>query len=108
VRPEAREVDDQVWSKCAQVVVDDLDGVLESGDGASAVANGCFDFGNARELWEIDPRANLRRRDDELTMFKSVGAATQDLAVAAVAYRLARERGIGEEVKDFPSVRSPR
>lgn len=107
VRPDAREVEDQVWRLCSRVVVDDLAGVLESGDGAAAADDG-FDFGIARELWEVDLHTNLRQDHEEITMFKSVGAATQDLAIARVAYHLARERGVGEEVRDFPSVRSPR
>ena len=41
-----------------------------------------------------------RRSDDELTLFKSIGIAVEDLAAAELCVRRARERGIGTEV-DF-------
>ncbi len=39
-----------------------------------------------------------RRADDELTMFKSLGIAVEDLAAAELCVERARERGIGTEV----------
>jgi ornithine cyclodeaminase len=39
-----------------------------------------------------------RGRDDELTVFKSLGLGVEDLAAAELAVRLARERGLGTEV----------
>jgi ornithine cyclodeaminase/alanine dehydrogenase len=41
-----------------------------------------------------------RTRDDELTVFKSLGLGVEDLATAELVVRLARGRGIGTEV-DF-------
>ena len=41
-----------------------------------------------------------RRSDDELTVFKSLGIAVEDLAAAELIVRRARERGIGLEI-DF-------
>ena len=40
-----------------------------------------------------------RTSDDELTLFKSLGLAVEDLAAAELVVRLARERGIGTEVE---------
>jgi len=40
-----------------------------------------------------------RRGDDELTLFKSLGIAVEDLAVAELCVTRARERGIGTEVE---------
>ena len=39
-----------------------------------------------------------RRADDELTVFKSLGIAIEDLAAAELVVCRARERGIGTEV----------
>ena len=39
-----------------------------------------------------------RTSDSEVTLFKSNGIATWDLAVAARVYELALERGIGEHI----------
>jgi ornithine cyclodeaminase/alanine dehydrogenase-like protein (mu-crystallin family) len=105
VRLEAREVADDVWRACSRVVVDHRHGVAVSGDGASVVSGHVFDLDRAPELWEIVRDGSRRTADDGITMFKSVGAATQDIAVAMLAYQLARERGIGQDVPDFPALR---
>ncbi len=39
-----------------------------------------------------------RRSDDQLTLYKSVGIAAQDVAAAALVLRAARDRGIGTTV----------
>jgi alanine dehydrogenase len=39
-----------------------------------------------------------RAEDEEITVFKSVGLATEDLAVATVAYEKALEAGVGREI----------
>ena len=41
-----------------------------------------------------------REHEDELTVFKSLGIAVEDLAAAELVVRRARERGVGVEV-DF-------
>ena len=40
-----------------------------------------------------------RRSDDQITLYKSVGVAVQDLAAAALVLRAARERGAGLEIE---------
>ena len=40
-----------------------------------------------------------RQSEDEVTLFKSVGLAIQDLAVASLVYRKARELGVGIDVE---------
>jgi len=39
-----------------------------------------------------------RRTDEELTVFKSLGIAVEDLAAAELCVARARERGVGAEV----------
>ena len=39
-----------------------------------------------------------RKNDEEITLFKSVGIATQDIATARLAVSIARSRGIGTEI----------
>ena len=39
-----------------------------------------------------------RTAESEITVFKSLGLAVEDLAAAGLAYRRARERGIGVEI----------
>jgi alanine dehydrogenase len=105
VRSHAREIADDVWQRSAHVVVDHRDGVAASGDGLSVTATGTFDLAGAPELSDALERDVRRGSDDEITLFKSVGAATQDIAVAHLAYRLARERKLGEDVAGFPEMR---
>jgi ornithine cyclodeaminase/alanine dehydrogenase-like protein (mu-crystallin family) len=40
-----------------------------------------------------------RTGDDEMTLYKSVGVAVQDLAAAALVVRAAKERGVGREIE---------
>ena len=105
VRLEAREVADDVWRACSRVVVDHRDGVAVSGDGASVTRGDVFDLERVPELWEVIRDGEQRTDDDGITMFKSVGAASQDVAVGMLAYHLARERGVGQDIPDFPAMR---
>jgi ornithine cyclodeaminase/alanine dehydrogenase-like protein (mu-crystallin family) len=52
------------------------------------------------ELGEIIAgTATGRSSDDQITLYKSVGVAVQDLAAAALVVAAARERGIGREIE---------
>ena len=75
--------------------------VNEAGDYLAAVEEA--DIGPDHilaELGELLVGAHPGRRDDkELTVFKSLGLAVEDLAAAALCVELARQRGIGVEVE---------
>jgi len=105
VRPEHREVDMSVW-RSSHVVVDDLEHVRESGDGRAASELGLTEAGDVPELWQVlrDPSLG-RRSDDERVLFKSVGTAEQDMALAAIVLQRARSLGLGQELGEFPSIR---
>jgi ornithine cyclodeaminase/alanine dehydrogenase-like protein (mu-crystallin family) len=106
VRPEARELDAPVWSRAAVRAVDDRGHVLESGDGRAALASGVVRPDDLAELWELIGGQRAGRQDpDDVTVFKSVGTALQDLSLAAAIYRRAREQGRGVELGDFPHPR---
>lgn len=107
VRAEAREIEDAVWKVSDRIVVDDRAHVLESGDGRSAVASGSLNPDDAAELWQVvSGQVPGRERDEEITLFKSVGTALQDLAVAAAVYERARREGVGLDIGEFPRGRS--
>ena len=106
VRPGARELDDDVWRKCTVVAVDDRVHALESGDGRSALASGALSAEKAAELWEIHQRRRQGRPDeDSITLFKSVGTALQDLALAKAIYDHAVAKGLGKDIGTFPAMR---
>jgi ornithine cyclodeaminase/alanine dehydrogenase-like protein (mu-crystallin family) len=69
----------------------------ESGELAGALARGVIRRDHA--IGEIgalaDGRIPGRRNDSQITVFKSVGLAAQDLVCAAAVYECARETGAG-------------
>jgi ornithine cyclodeaminase len=53
----------------------------------------------AHELGElVDRETPLRQSDEEITFFKSVGNAVQDMVVASLAVERAGEMGIGQQI----------
>jgi alanine dehydrogenase len=106
VRPVARELEDDIWRKAAVVAVDDRAHAFESGDGRSAIASRAFDPERAVELWElVSGKQRGRITDSDITLFKSVGTALQDLAIANAIYLRAKQKGVGRDVGNFPKMR---
>ncbi|HET6683655.1 MAG TPA: ornithine cyclodeaminase family protein [Gaiella sp.] len=98
--PSARELDADVVAE-ASLFVDRRESTLnESGDYLSAVAEkGIGPDHIVAELGELlVGRHPGRRDDDELTVFKSLGVAVEDLAAAALCVERARDHGVGAEV----------
>ncbi len=98
-RPNQRELDAEAVRR-SRLVVDSRESARnEAGDILLAVAEGAIpsDWDTvAIELGDLlVGRAPGRRSDDEITLFKSVGIAVQDLAAANAAYRGALAQGLG-------------
>jgi ornithine cyclodeaminase len=88
--PEARELDDTVFARASRVVVEDRETALrEAGDVIQAAAAGAL---NVDDLVDLAALPHLPRPTG-ITVFKSVGMAWQDLAVAEAAYIAWRDRG---------------
>jgi ornithine cyclodeaminase/alanine dehydrogenase-like protein (mu-crystallin family) len=99
-RPTEREVDTNAVAR-ARVVVDTYAGALEeAGDVLVPLGEGAIPRAHVvAELAElVTGRVPGRTRDDEITLFKSVGFALEDLAAARLAYNRAMETGLGVEV----------
>lgn len=103
-RPILREVDEDVLRRSDIIAVDTRHGVFtEAGD--CVVAKGWLKPEQACELAElVCGRAQGRSSDQQITLFKSVGTAVQDIALAVKIYRNAREMGLGEELEGFPII----
>jgi alanine dehydrogenase len=101
-RRDQREIDVDVFSRSAVVVVDTREGVFaEAGD--AYAARDAIDPRNALELHELVASPTPKRTSDEqITLFKSVGTGIQDIALAAVIYEHARDRGVGTGLGEFP------
>jgi len=99
-RPDQREMDPALVA-CARLVVDSRAAALvESGDVAGGIADGRFTADHVLgELGDV-VRGHLRvRRDDQdVTVFKSLGLAVEDVVAADLAYRRAIETGTGTEL----------
>jgi alanine dehydrogenase len=106
VRPAARELEDDIWRKAAIVAVDDRAHAFESGDGRSAIASQVFSAERAVELWQlVSGQVAGRSSDADITLFKSVGTALQDLAIAKAIYDRAKQKGLGRDLGRFPKMR---
>ena len=75
--------------------------LVESGDVVQGIAAGLFGPDQIRaELGEVvGGQAAGRSTPAEVTIFKSLGLAVEDIAAAHLAYTRAVERGLGTEVK---------
>ena len=106
VRPVAREIEDNVWSRSTTVVLDDREHVFESGDGISALKSKAIAKDQTSELWEIvGKRRAGRKNTNDITLYKGVGYALQDLVVAKAVYDRAKQLGLGTDTGEFPRLR---
>lgn len=98
--PSRRELDVEILRR-SKVVVDSLDQApKESGDLVQPISHGEYDVGKIHsEIGDVISGRKLGRvTDDEITLFKSVGIAVEDIAVARRIYELAVKQGIGAEL----------
>ena len=86
--PHAAEVGPDTIARCDRVAVEALDHARhEAGDLIQAAAAGALDWERVKSLGDlVTGRAIGRSTDREITLFKSVGSALEDAAVAALAY----------------------
>ncbi len=101
-RPEQREIDPATFQRSAVIVVDTREGVFgEAGD--AIAAKEIIAPKRVYELAElVTGRAPARSDDKQITLFKSVGSAHQDVAIAARIFERAREKNLGSEIHGFP------
>jgi len=99
-RAQARETDDQVLMRSVFVCVDSLEQAqIEAGDLVAPIGRGVSSWARVRELGEVVAGKTTGRIErDDITFFKSLGLALEDLAVAAWVYERAREHKIGKEI----------
>src|SRR5579859_2220594 len=89
-QPETREVDDTTVKRARVVVVDTYDGALsEAGDLLIPIKKGLIERSHIiADLHEIASGKKLGRTDpDQITLFKSVGCALEDLVTTQLVYQ---------------------
>jgi len=100
-RPHMREADDEAVRR-ASVFVDTRAGAMaEAGDIVVPLETGVLTPGGIRGDLHDLARGDRpgRRSADEITLFKSVGAALEDLAAAVLAYEASTATSAGRETK---------
>jgi len=98
--PNKRELDGTVFSR-STIVVDFKDQALqEAGDLQDALRTGAIDAKAVDvELGDVLAGRKPGRRDDrDITLFKSVGMAIEDIATATFAYQRALAEGLGTRI----------
>ncbi|QDT95309.1 ornithine cyclodeaminase family protein [Gimesia aquarii] len=95
-----REIDRTTIKRADVIVCDDITQCRqEAGDFIQPVEEGITDWRLMHNLCEIvAERQTGRATDDQVTLFKSVGLAVEDVAMGAEIYQLALEEGLGVEL----------
>lgn len=95
-----REIDPTVLQRCDLIVADSQEQArVEAGDLIIPANERKFDWSRVYDLADVVAGNGLQRGSpNDITLYKGVGIALEDVATAAHVYALARERGIGEEL----------
>ncbi len=97
-----REIDTETFARADRIAVDSQVQVEgESGDVLDAIAAGTWDAAKVTELTSLVTGAAGRKAEAEVTLFKSVGTAVQDVMSGYAVYLEARRRGLGHDVGAF-------
>ena len=100
--PVLREIDAESFARADFIIVDTLQVEEESGDVLDALKQGKYDRTKVIHLKEIVAGGRKVRTDDQqVTLFKSVGTAIQDIMAAQAVYEEARRLGLGTDVGEF-------
>ena len=98
-RPTEREMDPALVARARLFVDSRAAALVESGDVILGIQEGHFGADHiVAELGEVVNGATGRQAPADITVFKSLGLAVEDVMAADLAYRRAFERGIGVEL----------
>ena len=94
------ECDVEVFRRCTTVVVDSKDQArLEAGDFQQPLEEGVLHWADVRELGQVVVgRYPGRKQPQDVTLFKSLGIALEDVATAARVYARAQAEGVGKTI----------
>lgn len=98
--PRRREIDDETLQRASLIVTDSIEQArLEAGDLLIPANAGSLDWESVWELADVVAGDGPQRNSPyEITVYKAVGVALEDITIAARAYVHAREQGVGEEI----------
>jgi ornithine cyclodeaminase/alanine dehydrogenase-like protein (mu-crystallin family) len=99
--PDRREIDGRVVARADVVVADDVDAArVEAGDLLLAEREGQLNWGRLHSLRDVVAGSTGSRQPSDVSLFKSVGLALEDVAAGAAVLELAEARGVGERLSD--------
>jgi len=99
--PDRREIDSRTVTRADVLVADDVEAAhLEAGDLLLAEREGQLNWGRVHSLREVIAGATGDRQPSDVSLFKSVGLAIEDVAAGAAVLQLAEAGGIGLELPD--------
>jgi alanine dehydrogenase len=95
-----RELDVATLQRSSVIVTDSQEQArAEAGDFIIPANEGLFDWSRVADLADVVASHGPKRElSSDITLYKGVGIALEDVATAAHVYTLARERGVGEEI----------
>jgi alanine dehydrogenase len=95
-----REIGLDTLQRCALIATDSVEQArAEAGDLLIPANEGQLEWDRVWELADIVAGDGPQRNTPyEITLYKGLGVALEDIAVAARVYSLAREQGVGEEI----------
>ncbi|MCI0455339.1 MAG: ornithine cyclodeaminase family protein [Candidatus Dadabacteria bacterium] len=96
-----REIDETAVRKSDIIVVESVEqSKIEAGEFLPSIEKGRLQWEQVHELGEVlVGKVKGRTRDVDITLFKSLGIAIEDIAIAAHIYELAKKRGMGQKLK---------
>jgi alanine dehydrogenase len=94
------EIDSNVVRRADNIVCDSVKACqVEAGDFVEAIERGIFDWSRAVDLCDVVAgKATGRNTRESIALFKSVGLALEDVALAGKLLELAREKNLGREL----------
>ncbi len=98
--PKRRELDTETLERSSLIVTDSVEQARsEAGDLLIPANAGKLDWESVWDLADVVAGDGPQRNSSyDITVFKAVGAALEDITIAARAYVQAQERGLGEEI----------
>ena len=95
-----REIDDETLQRASLIATDSIEQARsEAGDLIIPARAGSLDWESVWELADVVAGDGPQRNSSyDITCYKAVGVALEDITVAARAYTQAVERGVGEEI----------
>lgn len=95
-----REMDPELVARARFFVDSRQAALVESGDLVLGIQEGRFGRDHVvAEIGELVNGTAGRRSDTDITIFKSLGMAVEDVTAAALAYQRAVEKGVGRELE---------